>query len=56
MAWYYIAPGLSWNAMLKHTKVEIELLTDYEKLLFVVKAFVEAYRSAVLGMLSQTGL
>lgn len=37
MAWYFTAPGLSWDAMLKHTKVEIELLTNYEMLLFVEK-------------------
>lgn len=36
-AWYFTAPGLSWDAMLKMTKVELELLTDYEMLLFVEK-------------------
>lgn len=34
-AWYYTAPGLSWDAMLKKTKVRLELLTDYDMLLFV---------------------
>lgn len=37
MAWYFTAPGLSWDAMLKHTQVQIELLTDYDMLMFVEK-------------------
>lgn len=32
---YYTAPGLSFDAMLKHTKVNIELLTDVDMLLFI---------------------
>ncbi|XP_044588766.1 uncharacterized protein LOC123267945 [Cotesia glomerata] len=35
---YYTAPGLSQDAMLKYTGVELELLTDPEILLFVEKA------------------
>ena len=35
MAWtllsYYTSPGLSWNALLKKTGVELELLTDYNQ-------------------------
>ncbi|XP_057339448.1 uncharacterized protein LOC130676954 [Microplitis mediator] len=34
---YYTAPGLAFDAMLKHTGVELELLTDPEMLLFVEK-------------------
>ncbi|XP_015115549.1 uncharacterized protein LOC107040118 [Diachasma alloeum] len=34
---YYTAPGLAFDAMLKYTKVEIELLTDVDKLLFIEK-------------------
>ncbi|XP_055306011.1 uncharacterized protein LOC129570437 [Sitodiplosis mosellana] len=34
-AHYYTAPGLSFDAMLKYTKVNIELLTDIDMLLFV---------------------
>lgn len=34
-AHYYTAPGLSFDAMLKYTGVEIELLTDVEMLLFI---------------------
>jgi len=29
-AQYYTSPGLSWDALLKKTRVELELLTDYE--------------------------
>jgi len=36
-AWCYTSPGLSWNAMLKCTKIELELLSDYDILLFVKK-------------------
>ena len=32
---YYSIPSLSWNAMLKYTKVEIELLTDIDMYLFI---------------------
>ena len=35
--WYYTAPGLSWDAMLKMTNVRLELFTDYDMLLFVEK-------------------
>lgn len=34
-AHYYGAPGLSFDAMLKSTKVEIELFTDVDMLMFV---------------------
>ena len=27
-AWYYTSPGLAWDAMLKNTEVELELLSD----------------------------
>ena len=36
-AWYYTTPGLAWDCMLKYTKVELELLTDYEMYLFFEK-------------------
>jgi hypothetical protein len=32
---YYTSPGLSWDALLKKTGVELELLTDYDMHLFV---------------------
>jgi len=34
-AYYFTAPGLSWDAFLKQTKVELELLTDENMYLFV---------------------
>ena len=34
-AYYYTSLGLSWDALLKKTGVELELLTDYEMHLFV---------------------
>ncbi|KAK3732403.1 hypothetical protein QZH41_016788, partial [Actinostola sp. cb2023] len=30
--WYYTAPGLSWDAMLKMTQIRLELLTDVDML------------------------
>ena len=34
---YYSSPGLSWDALLKSTGVELELLTDYDMHLFIEK-------------------
>ena len=34
---YYTAPGLAWDAMLKMTKINLELLSDIDKLLMVEK-------------------
>ena len=34
---YYTAPGLSWDALLKYTGMELELLTDYDQHLFIEK-------------------
>ena len=36
-AQYYTSPGLSWDALLKKTGVELELLTDYDQHLFIEK-------------------
>ena len=36
-AHYYTAPGLAWDAVLKITKVELELLSDIDMLLMVEK-------------------
>ena len=34
-AHYYTTPGLTWDAMLKYTKIKLELLTDIDKLIFI---------------------
>ena len=36
-SWYISAPGLSWDAMLKHTEVELELISDPDMYLFYKK-------------------
>ncbi|XP_067126115.1 uncharacterized protein [Centruroides vittatus] len=36
-AWYYTAPGLSWDAMLKTTKVKLGLIFDYDMILMIEK-------------------
>ena len=36
-AQYYTSPGLTWDALLKKTGVELELLTDYDQHLFIEK-------------------
>lgn len=35
LAHFYSAPGLSWSAMLKMTKVELQLVTDVDTLNFI---------------------
>ena len=35
--YYYTAPGLAWDAMLKMTKINLELLSDYDMLLMIEK-------------------
>ncbi|XP_065641176.1 uncharacterized protein LOC136073505 [Hydra vulgaris] len=34
-AWYYTSPGLAWDAALKETKVQLELLSDYDMILMI---------------------
>jgi len=34
-AWCYTSPGLSWDAMLKMTGIELELLSDYDMILMI---------------------
>ena len=34
---YYTSPGLSWDALLKKTRIELDLLTDYDQHLFIEK-------------------
>ncbi|UYV67414.1 hypothetical protein LAZ67_5000503 [Cordylochernes scorpioides] len=35
--YYFTAPGLSWDAMLKHTKVKLEIIKDYDMILMIEK-------------------
>ena len=32
-SWYYTAPGLAWDAALKETDIQLELLTDVDILM-----------------------
>ena len=34
---YFISPGLSWDAMLKMTGIELELISDIDMYLFIEK-------------------
>ena len=34
-AWYYTSPGLAWDAALKYTDIELELLSDPDMLLMI---------------------
>ena len=34
---FYTSPGLSWNAMLKMTNIELELMSDIDQYLFLLK-------------------
>ena len=34
---YFSAPGLSWDAMLKMTRIELEKISDIDKYLFIEK-------------------
>ena len=42
---YLTAPGLAWDALLLHSKIELELLTDVEKYLFFEKGKRGGYSS-----------
>ena len=51
---YFVsAPGLAWQACLKKTKVELELLTDINMLLMVEKELEAEFAKQYIGMLKQ---
>ena len=50
-AWYYTAPGLSWDAALKKTGVVLELLTDPDMLLM----FEQGIRGGVSSIMTRYG-
>ena len=50
-AWYYTSPGLSWDALLKHSEVKLELLTDPDMLLM----FEKGIRGGVSMILNRLG-
>ena len=35
--WYFTSPGLSWDAMLKMTKIKLELMVDIDMFIFIEK-------------------
>ena len=52
-AHFLSAPGLAWQACLKKTKIELELLTDIDMLLMVEKGTRGGIAKQHIGMLKQ---
>lgn len=46
-AHYYTAPALSWDSMLKFTRVRIELITDIDMLLFIERGTMTVLKFAI---------
>ena len=40
---YFIAPGLRWDAMLKMTRVKLDLISDIDMHLFIEKSYERRY-------------
>ena len=53
-AWYYTAPGLAWDASLKLTEVELELLSDIDMLRWFNKEFAVELRWFRIDMEGRT--
>lgn len=46
-SYYYTAPGMSFDCMLKYTGVQLELLHDYDMLLFCKNSVISELTQAV---------
>ena len=44
---YYTASGMSWDALLKQTKINFELLTDIDMHLFIEKMYAWRYKHGI---------
>ena len=53
-AWYFSAPGLAWDAELKITKVQLELLCDPDMSLMIESGSEEKSRQYLTSMLKPT--
>ena len=47
---FLTAPRSAWQAALKKTKVKLDLLTDIDMLLMVIKVLVEKYATLFIDM------
>jgi len=52
--WYYTSHGLSWDAMLKCTKIKLELLRDHDMLLFIKQGIRGGISMSQIDMRKQT--
>ena len=53
-AWYFSASGLAWDASLKLTKVQLELLSDPDMLLMIESGIREGIAQYLTAMLKPT--
>ncbi|KYN39997.1 hypothetical protein ALC56_05605, partial [Trachymyrmex septentrionalis] len=53
-AHYYILPGFTWDAMLKHTRVKFELFTDIDMIMFIERGTRGGQYSQCSGRYAQT--
>ena len=50
---YFSRPGLSWDAMLEITKIELELISDIDMYLFIEKESEEVFLTLLKDILKQ---
>jgi hypothetical protein len=53
-AQYVTTPSLTWDVCLKHTKINLDLITDPEMFTFFEGGCVAGYRSLAIGLREQT--